>query len=51
MPTLIKMSDDKKTEDFSTVVFTEVTNMKRKDFVTIKANFCFKKVSYNHLFE
>lgn len=33
MPVLFKMSDDKKTDDIPTVVFTEVSTMKRKDFV------------------
>ena len=42
MPTLFKMSDDKKTEDMPSVVFTQVSNMKRKDFATITANICLK---------
>jgi len=48
MPTLFKMSDDKKTEDMQAVVFTQVSNMKRKDIVTIKINLCLTCLSLSY---
>ena len=49
MPTLFKMSDDKKTEDIPSVVFTQVSNMKRIDFVAIKINLCLTCLMLSYL--